>query len=53
MNVWGYTEDEFDDEDEGYETSYSGVAVSDSEPVVTEADPPATADGGLSISDLI
>ena len=53
MNVWGYTEDDFDDEDEEYETSYGDVVVDNSEPEVTEVEPPETVDSGLSISDLI
>lgn len=53
MDIWGYTEDDFDDEDEEYETSYSDVAVDDSNPEITEVEPPETVDSGLSISDLI
>ena len=54
MSVWGYTEDDFDDDEEEYETSYSDVAVdNDSDPEVTEIGEPETVDSGLSISDLI
>lgn len=54
MRVWGYTEDDFDDDDEEYETSYGDVTVdNDSDPEVTEVEPPETVDSGLSISDLI
>ena len=54
MNVWGYTEDDFDDEEEEYETSYSDVAVDDdSDPEVTEIGEPETVNSGLSIFDLI
>ena len=53
-HVWGYTEDDFDDDEEEYETSYSDVAVdNDSDPEVTEIGEPETVDSGLSISDLI
>lgn len=52
MNVWGYTEDDFDNDDE-YETSYSDVAQDDSEPEVTVIESPETVDSGLLISDLI
>lgn len=54
MSVWGYTEDDFDDDEEEYETSYGDVAVdNDSDPEVTEIGEPETVDSGLSISDLI
>lgn len=54
MSVWGYTEDDFDDDEEEYETSYGDVAVdNDSDPEVTENGEPETVDSGLSISDLV
>lgn len=54
MRVWGYTEDDFDDDDAEYETSYDDVIVdNDSDPEITEVEPPETVDSGLSISDLI
>ena len=53
-DVWGYTEDDFDDDEEEYETCYSDVAIdNDSDPEVTEIGEPETVDSGLSISDLI
>lgn len=51
MDVWGYTEDDFDDEE--YETSYSDVIEEACEPEVAEVVPPETVDSGLSIFDLI
>lgn len=51
MDVWGYTEDDFDDEE--YETSYSDVIEEACEPEVTEVVPPETVDSGLSIFGLI
>lgn len=53
LDVWGYTEDDFDEEGEEYETSYSDVIEEACEPEVTEVVPPETVDSGLSIFDLI
>lgn len=55
LDVWGYPEDYFDDEDDldDYETKYSDVIQEDNaDPEVFVIEDPETIDGGLSISDL-
>ncbi len=51
LNVWGYTEDDFEYDDN--ETSYEDVLQDDADPEVFEVKDPETVDSGLSISDLI